>query len=76
MNMLSGIYRPESGQIFVNGKEVSIHSPEDSKRLGIGMIHQHFKLVDVFSAADNILSAQKRGARAQQKAVPQGAGNQ
>lgn len=54
MNMLSGIYKPDSGQIFVNGKEVSIDSPEDSKRLGIGMVHQHFKLVDVFSAADNI----------------------
>ena len=54
MNMLSGIYKPDSGQIFVDGKEVSIGSPEDSKRLGIGMVHQHFKLVDVFSAADNI----------------------
>jgi len=54
MNMLSGIYQPDSGQIFVDGKEVSINSPEDSKRLGIGMVHQHFKLVDVFSAADNI----------------------
>ena len=54
MNMLSGIYKPDSGQIFVDGKEVSIDSPEDAKRLGIGMVHQHFKLVDVFSAADNI----------------------
>ena len=54
MNMISGIYKPDSGQIFVDGKEVSIDSPEDSKRLGIGMVHQHFKLVDVFSAADNI----------------------
>ena len=54
MNMLSGIYKPDEGQIFVDGKEVSINSPEDSKRLGIGMVHQHFKLVDVFSAADNI----------------------
>ena len=54
MNMLSGIYQPDSGSIFVDGKEVTIHSPEDSKRLGIGMVHQHFKLVDVFSAADNI----------------------
>ena len=54
MNMLSGIYKPDSGAIFVDGKEVSIDSPEDSKRLGIGMVHQHFKLVDVFSAADNI----------------------
>ncbi len=54
MNMLSGIYKPDSGHIFVNGEEVSINSPEDSKRLGIGMVHQHFKLVDVFTAADNI----------------------
>jgi len=54
MNMLSGIYKPDSGSIFVDGKEVTIDSPEDSKRLGIGMVHQHFKLVDVFSAADNI----------------------
>ena len=54
MNMLSGIYKPDSGSIYVDGKEVSISSPEDSKRLGIGMVHQHFKLVDVFDAADNI----------------------
>lgn len=54
MNMLSGIYKPDSGSILVDGKEVSINSPEDAKKLGIGMVHQHFKLVDVFSAADNI----------------------
>ena len=54
MNMLSGIYQPDSGEILVDGKSVNITSPEDSKRLGIGMVHQHFKLVDVFSAADNI----------------------
>ena len=54
MNMLSGIYKPDSGTILVNGQPVAINSPEDAKRLGIGMVHQHFKLVDVFSAADNI----------------------
>ncbi len=54
MNMLSGIYKPDSGTIRMDGKEVSIDSPEDSKRLGIGMVHQHFKLVNSFSAADNI----------------------
>ena len=54
MNMLSGIYKPDVGSIFVDGKETVIDSPETSKRLGIGMVHQHFKLVDVFSAADNI----------------------
>lgn len=54
MNVLSGIYAPDSGAVSINGQEVSIHSPEDSKRLGIGMVHQHFKLVENFSAADNI----------------------
>lgn len=64
MNMLSGIYKPDRGQIFMDGKEVSIDSPEDSKRLGIGMVHQHFKLVDVFSAADNIwMGREKAGFR-------------
>ncbi len=62
MNMLSGIYKPESGTIKVNGTPVSINSPEDSKRYGIGMVHQHFKLVDVFSAADNIwMGTEKTG---------------
>ena len=60
MNMLSGIYQPDKGQIFVDGKAVSIHSPEDAKRLGIGMVHQHFKLVDVFTAADNIWMGKER----------------
>lgn len=55
MNMLSGIYHPDSGSVFVGGKEVVINSPVDSRNLGIGMIHQHFKLVDVFSAMDNIV---------------------
>ncbi|MEG2003035.1 MAG: ABC transporter ATP-binding protein [Clostridia bacterium] len=54
MNILSGIYKPDSGSICINGSEVTINSPEDSKRLGIGMVHQHFKLIDTFSAADNI----------------------
>jgi len=55
MNMLSGIYFPDSGQIFIDGKEVIIRSPKDAFDLGIGMIHQHFKLVDVFTAAENIV---------------------
>ncbi len=55
MNMLSGIYYPDEGQIFVDGREVSIRSPKDAFDLGIGMIHQHFKLVDVFTAAENIV---------------------
>ena len=54
MNMLSGIYFPDEGQILIDGKEVVIRSPRDAYRYGIGMIHQHFKLVDVFTAAENI----------------------
>ena len=54
MNMLAGIYFPDEGQIFVNGEEVSIRSPKDAFDLKIGMVHQHFKLVDVFTAAQNI----------------------
>lgn len=55
MNMISGIYFPDEGQIFVDGKEVVIRSPKDSFALGIGMIHQHFKLVDILTAAENII---------------------
>ena len=55
MNMISGIYFPDEGHIFVEGKEVTIRSPKDAYALGIGMIHQHFKLVDVFTAAENIV---------------------
>ena len=63
MNMLSGIYFPDEGEILVEGKPVSIRSPKDAYDNGIGMIHQHFKLVDVLSAADNIwMGAEKAGA--------------
>ncbi len=55
MNMISGIYFPDEGQIFIDGKEVVIRSPHDAFGYGIGMIHQHFKLVDVFTAAENIV---------------------
>ena len=54
MNMLSGIYFPDEGTISIDGKEVVIRSPKDAFDLGIGMIHQHFKLVDVLTAAENI----------------------
>lgn len=55
MNMLSGIYHPDAGQIFIGGEEVKINSPVDAAGLGIGMIHQHFKLVEAFKARDNII---------------------
>ncbi len=54
MNMLSGIYFPDEGWIEVDGRPVVISSPKESFRLGIGMIHQHFKLVDVLTAAENV----------------------
>ena len=55
MNMLSGIYFPDEGEIRIDGKPVVIASPKDAFALGIGMIHQHFKLVDVLTAAENIV---------------------
>lgn len=58
MNMLSGIYTPDSGTIKINGGEVHFSSPKESIRMGIGMIHQHFKLVDVMTAKENIIIGQ------------------
>mgnify|MGYP004568091119 CR=1 FL=1 len=55
MNMISGIYYPDEGMIKVDGREVRIRSPKDSFDLGIGMVHQHFKLVDILTAAENII---------------------
>lgn len=55
MNILYGLYQPDSGQIFVNGKPVHIHSPKDSIALGIGMVHQHFMLIPVFTVAENVM---------------------
>ncbi len=55
MNMLSGIYYPDEGRILVDDKPVSIRGPREAYALGIGMVHQHFKLVDVFTAAENLV---------------------
>ena len=55
MNMIAGIYFPDEGRIFMNGEEVVIRSPKDAFNHRIGMIHQHFKLVDLFTAAENIV---------------------
>ena len=55
MNMISGIYFPDEGQIFIDGQEAIIASPKDAFDYKIGMIHQHFKLVDVFTATENIV---------------------
>ena len=60
VNMLSGIYTPDSGRIEIAGKGVVFHSPKDAIKAGIGMIHQHFKLVDVLTAAENIVIGQEK----------------
>ena len=55
MNMLAGIYYPDEGEIYIGGKEVLIRSPQDAFHYGIGMVHQHFKLVDIFTAGQNVI---------------------
>ncbi len=59
MNMLVGLYRPDSGTITIRGKKVDIHSPQDSMALGIGMVHQEFKLVGNLTVAENIILGMK-----------------
>lgn len=55
MSVLFGLYQPEKGEILKNGQVVKINNPNDATALGIGMVHQHFKLVEVFSVLDNII---------------------
>ena len=69
MNMIAGIYFPDEGKIFMNGQEVVIRSPKDAFDHKIGMIHQHFKLVDLFSAAENIVLGVKEEGKYSIKAV-------
>ncbi len=71
MNMISGLYFPDDGQIFIDGKEVVIRSPKDAFDYKIGMIHQHFKLVDVFTAAENIVLGLKEEGKYNIKRVSQ-----
>lgn len=59
MNMIAGIYFPDEGKVYVDGEEVVIRSPKDAFTYHIGMVHQHFKLVDIFSAVDNIILGEK-----------------
>ncbi len=69
MNMLAGIYFPDEGQIYIDGKPVTISSPKDAYDNKIGMIHQHFKLVDVFTAAENIVLGLEEKGKLDRKAV-------
>jgi general nucleoside transport system ATP-binding protein len=57
MNVLYGLYQPDEGEIYINGKQVSIRSPKDAIDLGIGMVHQHFMLIPVMTVAENIVLA-------------------
>ncbi len=59
MNVLAGLYRPDEGSIHIRGERVAIHSPQDSMRLGIGMIHQEFMLVQTMTVAENIILGMK-----------------
>ncbi len=61
VNMLSGIYSPDSGDIFLNGSKTVFTSPKDAIDAGIGMVHQHFKLVEVLTAKENIIAGSKNG---------------
>ncbi|MCL2514148.1 MAG: ATP-binding cassette domain-containing protein, partial [Oscillospiraceae bacterium] len=69
MNMLSGIYRPDAGKIYIRGEEAAIKSPRDAFDLKIGMIHQHFKLVDALSAGENIVMGTSDGKRKSKTAL-------
>jgi simple sugar transport system ATP-binding protein len=69
MNMIAGIYFPDEGEIRINGEPVVIQSPKDAFRYKIGMIHQHFKLVDVFTAAENIILGMHSSEKFRLKAV-------
>ena len=69
MNMLSGIYYPDEGEILIDGVPVTIRSPKDAFDLGIGMIHQHFKLVDILTATENVLLGLKEKGRLNLKAA-------
>ena len=63
MNMIAGIYYPDEGQILIDGREVVIRSPKDAFEHKIGMVHQHFKLVDLFTAAENIVLGMEQEGR-------------
>ena len=69
MNMLAGIYYPDEGTILIHGEEATIRSPKDAFRYNIGMIHQHFKLIDVFTAAENIVIGTDSGKKYDLKAA-------
>lgn len=75
MNMLSGIYMPDSGSIIIGGKPCHFHSPKDAIRHGIGMVHQHFKLVDILTAKENITAGMPGSFFIKNKGMTEAIGN-
>ncbi len=71
MNMLSGVYTPDSGSIFIKGREIQFAAPKDAIKAGIGMIYQHFKLIDVLTAKENIILGQKNSFFLNEKVLSQ-----
>src|SRR5713226_10748608 len=61
MNILYGLIRPDSGEIYINGQQVNIHGPRDAIRLHIGMVHQHFMLIPPLTVAENIVLGHEPG---------------
>ncbi len=55
MNILYGLYQPDEGEILVNGQKITVHSPTDSIKAGVGMVHQHFMLIPVFTVTENVM---------------------
>ena len=60
MSILAGLYRPDQGELLIYGQPASLHSPHDAIERGIGMVYQHFMLVDSFSVAENVLLSQRQ----------------
>lgn len=71
MNILYGIYRPDEGEIYVNGEKAHIHSPKDAIKLGIGMVHQQFRLVQTHSVVENVVLGTGNGVRFNEEEVRQ-----
>ena len=61
-NILTGLYRPDEGEIFLDGRHVHFHAPRDALDAGIFMVHQHFRLVEPFTVAENVVLGDHRGA--------------
>ena len=59
MNILYGLYQPDEGEILVRGEKITVHSPTDAINAGIGMVHQHFMLIPVFTVTENVMLGQE-----------------